>query len=117
MKCPAAFDSRSGPAMTTQAATHSPIYSDDKMLVRLHEKPGGQWVDVTMLRSRVWYPTLIQLAFILRGIAHCEDHRYKHGQGRDLMMQMLWDALTTHITEAELRAEYKLPDRSRSPRE
>ena len=92
---------------------NKPFYVDDKLAVRFHEKKsGGQWVDVTLLKSRVWTPALLQLSAILKALAICEDERYPPpGRGRDLLVNFLWDSLKTTMDEAALRAKYKLPVR------
>ncbi len=98
----------------TIATEPKPYYVTDKIAVRMHQKGTGSnlWVDVTMLRSRVWVPKLLELAMILRGIAWCEDRRYPTGKGRDLLLELLWDALMTSVDPETLRKEYKIPDRS-----
>jgi len=85
--------------------------STDKMDVEVVETDWGKnWVRVTLLRSKSFFPSFEDLYRIINAICECEDKKYPNGQGRKMVANFLRDCCNVDDYQA-LAKQYNLPVR------
>ena len=72
------------------------------------QKEEGQWVEVIFPNGWRWVPSFEEVGTILRLIGECEDERYAHGEGAEMVIRFCKDTIIG-IPYEELRKTYQLP--------
>jgi len=67
-----------------------------------------QWVGVLFSVGDAWLPSFREIAEILKLIGECEDEKYKHGKGLEMVIEFCEDA-TLGMDYEFLKNKYKLP--------
>ncbi len=75
---------------------------------------GKRWVRVDMLNSKTWWPSFEDLHRIIQAICLCEDEKYPHGKGRNLVADFLRDAVSEDDF-SRLAEKYRIPNRCGEP--
>lgn len=78
-----------------------------------HPLPSDKlWVRVTLKNSRVFYPSFEDLFRIVQGICHCEDVKYPHGKGREMVREFLDATVSAGKDDFPLlRERFHIPQR------
>ena len=67
--------------------------SKKRMVIKKVDRGGKEWIEVKFTTSDVWMPSFIDLARILFAIGWCEDRKYPHGKGRDMVTEFVIDRM------------------------
>ena len=84
-----------------------------KVTVKPFGKYGGKYWVLVEFEKKTWVPSFRDMSRIIQALCYCEDDKYPNGKGREMVKEFLIDCCHPFMEWEELRAKYKIPDRSK----
>lgn len=74
---------------------------------------GKEWVQVTLLNSRIFFPSFEDIYRIVQSLCECEDRKYPEGhhEGREMVTRFLIACCKPDTSWESLAADFNIPIR------